>query len=243
MPEAVPQSPIGEHSVKYMCSLCENRSQFLVIAEIHNVTSYITNSRRKKEYTMIQSIQAGNTALYTPTRNVTGAGKVTTSEAQTSSAAAQNEDETTTTSSQGDTLTISNAGAQAQQAQKTVKTFTAESANRPSVAGTSEDTYTDSKAEAISSAASSAGITEYTAVKNENSANAAAVSGSSSSSSSSSDSNLSEYTDSELKKMLQNGEITQAEYDAEIKSREESSSDSDDDSETTAVSDTNETEA
>jgi hypothetical protein len=190
---------------------------------------------------MIQSIQAGSTAIYNPTRNVTGAGKVSTGEEQTASAATQNEDETTTTSSQGDTLTISNAGAQAQ---KTAKTFTAQSANRPSANGTSEDTYTDSNAAAISSAASSAGITEYTALKNENSANSAAVSGSSSSSSSSSDSSLSQYTDSELKKMLQNGEITQAEYDAEIKSREETDTTSDEqDDETTAVADTSETEA
>jgi hypothetical protein len=195
---------------------------------------------RKKDTDMIQSIQAGNTAIYNPTRNVMGAGKVSTGEEQTASAATQNEDETTTTSSQGDTLTISNAGAQAQQ---TAKTFTAQSANRPSVNGTSEDTYTDSKAEAISSAASSAGITEYTSVKNENSANSAAVSQSSSSSSSSSDSSLSQYTDSELKKMLQNGEITQAEYDAEIKSREETDTTSEEQTETTAVANASETEA
>jgi hypothetical protein len=44
--------------------------------------------------------------------------------------------------------------------------------------------------------------------------------------------------------MLQNGEITQAEYDAEIKSREETDTTSDEqDDETTAVADTSETEA
>jgi hypothetical protein len=135
-------------------------------------------------------------------------------------------------------VTISNAGAQA------AKTYTAQSANRPSVAGTSEDTYTDTRATALASAAADAGITEYTAVKNENAANSAAVSGgSSSSSSSSSESNLSEYTESELKEMLQNGEITQAEYEAEINSRQQSDTSSDDDTETSSVAGTNETEA
>jgi hypothetical protein len=184
---------------------------------------------------MIQSIQAGNTAFYNPT-SATMAGKLTTDKTQAASAVAQNqqEDENTETSIQGDTLTISSAGAQA------AKTFTAQSANRPSVDGTSEDTYTDSTAEAIASAASDAGITEYTSVKNENSADSAAVSGSSSSSSSSSDTSLSEYTEAQLKEMLQDGEITQAEYNAEIQSREEDDEDSD---ETDAVANTNETEA
>jgi hypothetical protein len=186
---------------------------------------------------MIQSIQAGNTALYNPAQSAIAAGKVTTDNTKTTSAAANNEDENTTTSSQGDTLTISYAGAQA-------AAHTAESANRPSVTGTSEDTYTDAGAATIASAASNIGITEYTSIKNENSANAAAVSGSSSSSSSSSESSsLSSYTESQLKEMLQNGEITQAEYNAEIKSREESDTSSDEESEITAADSTDETEA
>lgn len=45
------------------------------------------------------------------------------------------------------------------------------------------------------------------------------VSGSVSGSSSGSTSSLSNYSVAELKEMLQNGEITQAEYNAEIKSR------------------------
>jgi hypothetical protein len=43
--------------------------------------------------------------------------------------------------------------------------------------------------------------------------------------------------------MLQNGEITQAEYNAEIKSREESDTSSDEESEITAADSTDETEA
>jgi hypothetical protein len=187
---------------------------------------------------MVQSIQASNTAIYNPLQNTTfGAGKVSTGEAQTTSAAAKNEDETTTVSAQGDTVTISNAGA------LQAKTFTAQSANRDSFGESSDDSYTDATAEILSSAASSAGITEYTAVKNANSANAAAISSGSSSSSSSTDSNLSEYTESELKEMLQNGEITQAEYDAEIKSRQGNDTDSDEQNETTAVSGASQTEA
>jgi hypothetical protein len=176
---------------------------------------------------MIQSIQASNTSLYSSIGTVTATAKVTTGKAETTPAAAQNEDENTVTSSQGDTLTISMAGV------KAAKTFTAESANRPSVTGTSEDTYTDATATALSSAASNIGITEYTSVQNENSANAAAVNGSSSSaSSSSSSSNLSEYSESELKEMLEDGEITRAEYEAEINSRKQTDATSDDDSET-----------
>jgi hypothetical protein len=187
---------------------------------------------------MIQSIQAGSTAIYNTNGSILGAGKVSAGTQQIVSEA-KKEDEATATSSQGDTLTISSAGAQ-----KAAKTFTGESANRPSVAGVSEDSYTDSTAAALSSAASGAGITEYTATKNENSMNAAAVSSeSSSSSSTSSESSLSSYTEAELKKMLQNGEITQAEYNAEIKSRQESEDTSDEESDASTVSSTNETEA
>jgi hypothetical protein len=193
---------------------------------------------KKEGQHMIQSIQAGSTTVYNSNTNVLGTGKVSVGTEQTTPAA-QKEDETTTTSSQGDTLTISNAGAQ-----KAAKTFTGQSANRPSVAGTSEETYTDSQAAALSSAAAGAGITEYTSVKNENSASAAAVSsGSSSSSSSSSESDLSGYTEAQLKTMLQNGEITQAEYEAEIKSRQEVDTTSDEESETSAAAATDETEA
>lgn len=182
---------------------------------------------------MVQSIQAGNTPIYNPTKSTLMAGKVATGKAEETQAAAQEEDENTTTSSQGDTLTLSNAGIQA------AKTFTAQSANRPSVNGTSEDTYTDATAAAISSAASGIGITDETISKNEASADSAAVSGSSSSSST--DSNLSEYTEAELKEMLEDGEITQAEYDAEIKSRSQNSDTSDDETDTDVT--TNETEA
>jgi hypothetical protein len=189
----------------------------------------------KEDKLMIQSIQAGNTALYNPTQNAMVTGKVTINVTANDSLATQDEDENTTTSSQGDTLTISSAGVQA------AKVLSAESANRASN-GLSDDGYTDANASALSSAASGIGITEYTAIKNENSTDSAAVSGSSSSSSSSS-SNLSQYTETELKEMLENGDITQAEYNAEIKSREESDTTSDEESDNAVIANTSETEA
>jgi hypothetical protein len=158
-------------------------------------------------------------------------GKVTTSTKADNSLTTQDEDENATTSSQGDTLTISAAGL----------ALSAESADRASN-GLSDEGYTDANANALSSAASAVGITEYTSVKNENAVNSAAVSGSSSSSSSSS-SNLSQYSEAELKEMLDDGEISQAEYNAEIKSREESDTTSDDESDNAVVTNTNETEA
>jgi hypothetical protein len=197
------------------------------------VSHHFTGIGEKEDILMVQSIQAGNTPIYNPTKSTLMAGKVATGKTEETQVAAQEEDENTTTSSQGDTLTLSNAGIQA------AKTFTAQSANRPSVNGTSEDTYTDATAAAISSAASGIGITDETISKNEASADSAAVSGSSSSSST--DSNLSEYTEAELKEMLEDGEITQAEYDAEIKSRSQNSDTSDDETDTDVT--TNETEA
>jgi hypothetical protein len=184
---------------------------------------------------MIQSIQASSTTLYNSTQNTIGAAKVTTDNKQLNAQASQEEDENTKTSSQGDVLTISTQGAYA------AKTFTGQSASRPSEDGNGEDSYTDSTAAAIASAASDAGINEATATKNANSADAAAVSGSSSSSE---DSSLSQYSEAELKEMLNNGEITQAEYNAEIKSREQSeAADEDEDENQTSVSDTDKAEA
>jgi hypothetical protein len=62
---------------------------------------------------MIQSIQAGSTAIYNQSGNLLGAGKISVSQTQKAAqAAVQEEDENTTTSIQGDTLTISQAGAQ-----------------------------------------------------------------------------------------------------------------------------------
>jgi hypothetical protein len=200
-----------------------------------NVSHDISGIGEKEDIQMIQSIQAGSTSIYNPTKSTLMAGKITTDAAEANQAAVQNEDENTEVSSQGDILTISSAGAQA------AKTFTAQSANRPSVNGTSEDTYTDATAAALSTAASGVGITDTTIAKSEAAADSAAVSGSSSSSSS--DSNLSEYSEAELKEMLENGEITQAEYEAEIQSRSQSSTSSDEESETDSVVKTGETDA
>jgi hypothetical protein len=191
---------------------------------------------------MIQSIQASNTAIYAQTKNILGNAKVSTSEQTTTATDEQNDDETTTTSIQGDTLTISNAGAQ--QAAKAQQTSVPDIFTKSTELSTDEG-YTDATAAAISSAASGIGITEYSATKNENSVASAAVSsgsGSSSTSSTSSESNLSQYSDYELKQMLENDEITQAEYNAEIKSRQESNSSDDEDSGDSSVSSANATE-
>jgi hypothetical protein len=192
---------------------------------------------------MIQSIQASNTAIYAQAKSILGNAKVSTSE---ETAATQedekNDDETTTTSIQGDTLTISNAGAQ--QAAKAQQTSVPDIFTKSTELSTDEG-YTDANAAAISSAASGIGITEYSATKNENSVASAVVSsgsGSSSTSSTSSESNLSQYSDYELKQMLENDEITQAEYNAEIKSRQENDSDDEDDSDDSSVANANATE-
>ncbi len=139
------------------------------------------------------------------------------------------ESNATAVSADGDTLEISASGTAFQQ-----KTFTATSAQSgldTVLAG--DEGYTSSTASIVSSAASSAGITEYTSTQAETSADASAVS-SSSSSSSDSTSNLSAYTTAQLKQMLENGEITQAEYNEEIASRQSGSTDTEDE-ETQAV--------
>lgn len=125
------------------------------------------------------------------------------------------------TSKDGDTLELSAAGSALAQ-----KTFTATSASAGVVS--KDEGYTSKTAQIVSSAAASAGITEEAAAKNEMSAQAFTVSGSSSSSTSGSTSDLSSYTATELKEMLQNGEITKAEYDAEIASRSSSTNATDD---------------
>ena len=129
------------------------------------------------------------------------------------------EKEAYATSSDGDTLDISAANLN-----RTAKTFTGQSKQSTD---TKDQGYTDSAAAAISQAAGSMGIDSNTQVKNDMNAASAAVSGASSasagSSSSSSTSSLSSYSESELKEMLRNGEITQAEYDEEIESREKDS--------------------
>ena len=132
---------------------------------------------------------------------------------------AQNTNENVTTSKDGDTVEISAAGTA-----RSAKTYTAMSSSSGTVS--KDEGYTSKMAETVSNATSSVGITETSAAKNEMSAQSAAVSGSSSGSSSSSTGDLSSYSASELKEMLQNGEITQAENDAEMKSRSSSSEDS-----------------
>jgi hypothetical protein len=193
---------------------------------------------------MIQSIQANNTAIYNQANSILGNAKVsTTTEEATKDTEEKNDDETTTTSIQGDTLTISTAGAQ--KAAKTQQTSVPDIFTQSTELSTDEG-YTDATAAAISSAASSIGITEYSAMKNESSVASAAVSsgsGSSSTSSTSSESNLSQYSDYELKQMLENDEITQAEYNAEIQSRQKADSSDDEESDNSSVANADATEA
>lgn len=182
---------------------------------------------------MISSIQASGTNIqnYSNTVSALSNTKVSgTKEAETT-AVTENEDGITATSAQGDVVNISG---------KSLKVFSAESANRPSETGTAEDgSYKSAVASAVSSAASDIGITEYTAAKTEAGTQSAAVSSGSSTSSTSS---LSGYSEAELKQMLQNGEITQAEYNAEIESRQESE-DEDTETDTDNVSAAGSTEA
>ncbi len=133
-------------------------------------------------------------------------------------AASKDKEDGVTMSKDGDTVQISAQGTALAQ-----KTFTGTSASEGEVS--KDEGYTDATAAALSSAAGSDGITEQTAVKNQMSAQSSAVSGSSSGSSSTN--NLSQYTDTELKQMLQDGEITQSEYNAELESRSSSTDNSD----------------
>lgn len=179
----------------------------------------------------ISSIQGNQ--LFSGTTNRTY--NVSVSTAEGTKKVSQDKEEGVTTSKDGDTLEISAAATALAQ-----KNYSAMSASAGTVS--KDEGYTDTTAEIMSNAAASAGITEETAAKNEMSMQASVVSGSTSGTSSGSTSNLSSYSASELKEMLQNGEITQAEYDAEMASRSGSSTtESSDESET--VNETGEAEA
>lgn len=155
---------------------------------------------------MSLSIQSSLTGM-----SLAGFQNNVTVSASASKSASTNEENTassaTAVSADGDTLELSAAGTALEK-----KTFEGVSKN----SGVSEDEgYTDSMAELISSAASSAGINEYT---NSVDSDGSVVS------SSDSTSDLSSYTESELKEMLENGEITRAEYEKEIAARQSGSS-------------------
>ena len=132
-------------------------------------------------------------------------------------AASQAEQANGGVSKDGDTVTISSAGTYLQ------KTYQASS--QSTIDYLAEDTTSglDSTAKAIANAASSAGISAEATAKNQASQAASTVS----SSGSDSTSNLSQYTTTELKEMLQNGEITQQEYDEEIASRQNTQTETD----------------
>lgn len=175
----------------------------------------------------ITSIQQNQ--LFSTAANQAASAKVTVIADNQKISSAQ--DENLTTSQDGDTLEISASGTALAQ-----KTYTGQSSDHGALL--EDEGYTDATANALSSAASSVGITEYSATKSEMNAQADAVSGStsSSSSSSSSTSNLSSYSESQLREMLQDGEITRAEYEAELESRKTSTDDSEVAPDSTALS-------
>lgn len=180
----------------------------------------------------ITSIQGNQ--LFSATTSQSSATSVKANVVSDSQKTTANKDEALATSQDGDTLVISASGTALAQ-----KTYTGQSAQSGAVS--KDEGYTDATAEALSNAAASAGITEYSAVQNEMSNQSAIVSGSTSGSSSTS--NLSNYSEAELKEMLQNGEITRAEYEAEMESRSTSSDDSEDDSNVTDSTQSNATES
>ncbi len=143
-------------------------------------------------------------------------GKVTIKGEDEKSIMQQKEDEATAVSKDGDTFTISSKSS------KVFQSSSKQSALDSVLSYSSEDsTDASGMASVVSNAASSIGITETSTEANE---------------SSSSDSNdLSSYTETELKEMVQDGEISQAEYNAEIKKRSENSSSDDTTQAETAV--------
>jgi hypothetical protein len=151
------------------------------------------------------SIQAGTTSIYS---GGTGAASGTLSvngqsaTSQTSQTKQAGGQQPTATSEQGDTLSLSAQG-----------TALASSMNTDVASADTASTETSEEealANTLANAAADAGVSE------------------SSDETSSTDSSLSSYTETQLKEMLRNGEITQAEYNAEIQSREQEAEAADD---------------
>ncbi len=170
---------------------------------------------------MISSVQGNN--LFGTSASVFQNTSVSTTSVAEGTPAQEENEQVTATSADGDTLEIS-----ASSTNIVRKTYTGTS----SQSAVSEDEgYTSGVSQAVASASASIGINEYTAEVDE----ASASSASTSSSSSSSTSSLSQYSEAELKEMLRNGEITQAEYNAEISSREDTGSEEDESTAGTAA--------
>jgi hypothetical protein len=149
------------------------------------------------------SIQAGTTSIYSGgSTAVSGTLSVNgkSAAAQTSQTKQADGQQATATSEQGDTLSLSAQGTALASSMNT----DAASADTAS-AETSEE---EALASTLADAAADAGVSE-------------------SDDTSSTDSSLSSYTETQLKEMLRNGEITQAEYNAEIQSREQEAEETD----------------
>lgn len=174
---------------------------------------------------MIHSIQANSTVIsQQQSVKANSIQKASVSTPATSTSVSESKDGTVETSAQGDVLTISSAGSMLSKS----LSATAESGDIATDNG-----YQDSTAQALASAANAVGINDASAAKSEQ----ASTSGTSSS-------NLTSYSEAQLKEMLNNGEITQAEYNAEIKSRQEKSTGgSDENGNFFQLSATDETEA
>ncbi len=154
---------------------------------------------------MISSI-SGN-SLFGTASSVFQNTSVSAASATEKTSTQEEEEQVTATSVDGDTLEIS-----ASSSDIVRKTYTGTSSQ--SVISEDEG-YTSVVSQIVAGAASSIGINEYTASVDEEAA-------------SSDSSSLSQYTETELKEMLRNGEITQAEYSAEIASREDTGDEEDD---------------
>lgn len=211
----------------FLCFFCEQNKFFVYFFDIFYKVIILFILNKKGGDHVIQSIQTGtlNVQANSTTLQTNKVAATTTADSQATSKQDDN------TSSDGDTVNLSEEGLFFQ------KTFAAYSSTSTANGGSgvTEGSSTDASAGMLASAAASAGIDQYTSVKNENSAMAAATSSSSSSTSTSSTStteSLTQYSDYELKQMLEDGEITQAEYDDAIAAKHES--DTEEDSTTSA---------
>ncbi len=165
------------------------------------------------------NLNLNNLGDYSNSIGKTSSVKVASQNATTTQAT----DEKVEQSAQGDTVTISSAGSALSQQQTTSqatnqasqKTFTGDIAGKEDGYLKVSETQTDSMAGVLASAAADAGITDTTSTTTAT----GTTSSSSDSSSSDSSDDLSSYTESQLLTMLNNGEITQSQYNSEIESR------------------------
>lgn len=173
---------------------------------------------------MIQEINASSLQLAsTPQTNVvksTTDSSVTSAQVSSAQSAADSF-ENVSTSVQGDTVSISH---------KAMKSYDAFSTNSLSSGDTdtTKESQIDATAATLANAAKGVGITSSTSGTNteQDSAIVSSSSSSSSSGSTTSSSSLSSYSDSQLQQMLNEGKITQSEYNTELAKRKQNTASS-----------------